>query len=266
MNIIAINGYKSFIAENFINKYKKKYKFIHYKKDVNNFKEFKKFATKNKFSHFIFFAGLNRQKCLLNKTNCLKTNFLSVKNTVDHFNTLNNKPSFIFISTSHIYRKSKTNLKEITKPKPNNLYAKLKLRSENYIKKNYSKYCILRLFNVYGENQPKGFFIPDMISKVKKKQKIIIDKSVRDFVHVDEISNIINFVIKKNIFSVVNAGSGRGCTLKNIIDKISKKINIKPNVIVNKATSKIVSDMSFLRSLGYKPKKNINGNFNIKVN
>ena len=266
MNIIAINGYKSFIAENFINKYKKKYKFIHYKKNINNFKEFKKFVTKNKFSHFIFFAGLNRKKCLLNKTNCLKTNFLSVKNTVDHFNTLSNKPSFIFISTSHIYGKSKNNLKEITKPKPNSLYAKLKLRSENYIKKNYSKYCILRLFNVYGENQPKDFFIPDMINKVKKKQKITIDKSVRDFIHVDEVSNIINFVIKKNIFSIVNAGSGRGCTLKNIIDKISKKINIKPNVIVNKATSKIVSDMSFLRSLGYKPKKNINGNFNIKVN
>ena len=265
MNIIAINGYKSFIAENFINKYKKKYKFIHYKKDINNFKEFKKFVTKNKFSHFIFFAGLNRKKCLLDKTNCLKTNFLSVKNTVDHFNTLNNKPSFIFISTSHIYGKSKNNLKEITKPKPISLYAKLKLRSENYIKKNYSKYCILRLFNVYGENQPKGFFIPDMISKVKKKQKIIIDKSVRDFVHVDEISNIINFVIKKNIFSVVNAGSGRGCTLKNIIDKISKKINIKPIVIVNKTTSKIIADMSLLRSLGYKPKKNINGHFNLKI-
>ena len=26
----------------------------------------------------------------------------------------------------------------------------------------------LRLFNVYGENQPKEFFIPDMINKVKK--------------------------------------------------------------------------------------------------
>ena len=145
------------------------------------------------------------------------------------------------------------------------LRTKVAFEAIEFIKKNYSKYCILRLFNVYGENQPKGFFIPDMISKVKKKQKIIIDKSVRDFVHVDEISNIINFVIKKNIFSVVNAGSGRGCTLKNIIDKISKKINIKPIVIVNKTTSKIIADMSLLRSLGYKPKKNINGHFNLKI-
>ena len=265
MNTIVVNGYKSFVAKNFINQYNKKYKIIHYKKDVNNFREFKEFVDKNKFSYFIFFAGLNRQKCSLDKAKCLKTNYLSVKNTIDYFNTLNNKPSFIFISTSHIYRKSKTNLKEITKPKPNNLYAKLKLRSENYIKKNYSKYCILRLFNVYGENQPKGFFIPDMISKVKKKQKIIIDKSVRDFVHVDEISNIINFVIKKNIFSIVNAGSGKGLSLKYIISKISKKINMKPVVIVNKTISKIVADMSFLRLYGYKPKKNINGHFNLKI-
>ena len=51
MHIIAINGYKSFIAKNFIKKYKKKYKIIHYKKDINNLKEFKKFSIKNKFSH-----------------------------------------------------------------------------------------------------------------------------------------------------------------------------------------------------------------------
>ena len=261
MSTIAINGYKSFIAENFINQYKKKYKFIHYKKDVNNFRELKKFATKNKFSHFIFFAGLNREKCLLNKTNCLKTNFLSVKSTVDYFNTLSKKPFFIFISTSHIYGNSKNKLKETTKPKPTNLYAKLKLRSENYIRKNYSKYCILRLFNVYGKNQPLGFFIPDIINKIKKKQTITINKSVRDFIHEDEVSNIINFIIKNKIFSIVNAGSGKGRSLKYIINKIKKKDSIKPKIIDTKIPSKIVADMSLLKSFGYKPKKNINDSF-----
>ena len=202
MHIIAINGYKSFIAKNFIKKYKKKYKIIHYKKDINNLKEFKKFSIKNKFSHFIFFAGLNRQKCSVDKSKCLKTNFLSVKDTVNYFNTLSDRPHLIFISTSHVYGSSKKNLKEVSNPKPKNLYAKLKLRSENYIKKNYSKYCILRLFNVYGKDQPQGFFIPDMIDKIKKKQKIIIDKSVRDFVHVDEVSSIINFIIKEHTLNL----------------------------------------------------------------
>ena len=260
MHIIAINGYKSFIAKNFIKKYKKKYKIIHYKKDINNLKEFKKFSIKNKFSHFIFFAGLNRQKCSVDKSKCLKTNFLSVKDTVNYFNTLSDRPHLIFISTSHVYGSSKKNLKEVSNPKPKNLYAKLKLRSENYIKKNYSKYCILRLFNVYGKDQPQGFFIPDMIDKIKKKQKIIIDKSVRDFVHVDEVSSIINFIIKKNMFSVFNAGSGIGHSLRYVINKIGKKIKAKPIISLNKTSSKIVADMSLLKSFGYKSKKLNNAN------
>jgi len=53
--------------------------------------------------------------------------------------------------------------------------------------------------------------------------------------------------------------------LKYIISKISKKINIKPIVIVNKTISKIVADISFLRLSGYKPKKNTNGHFNLKI-
>ena len=255
MNTIVVNGYKSFVAKNFINQYNKKYKIIHYKKDVNNFREFKEFVDKNKFSYFIFFAGLNRQKCSLDKAKCLKTNYLSVKNTIDYFNKLNNKPFFIFISTSHIYGNSKKKLKETTRPKPKNLYAKLKLRSELYLKKNYDRHCILRLFNVYGQNQPLGFFIPDIIDKIKKKEIIKIDKSIRDFIHVDEVSNIINFIIKKNILSTINVGSGKGYPLKFIINKISKKNNIKPKVVGSKIPSKIVADMTFLKSFGYKKKK-----------
>ena len=255
MNTIVVNGYKSFVAKNFINQYNKKYKIIHYKKDVNNFREFKEFVDKNKFSYFIFFAGLNRQKCSLDKAKCLKTNYLSVKNTIDYFNKLNNKPYFIFISTSHVYGNSKKKLKETTKPKPKNLYAKLKLRSELYLKKNYDRHCILRLFNVYGQNQPLGFFIPDIISKLKKKEEIKIDKAIRDFIHVDEVSNIINFIIKKNILSTINVGSGKGYPLKFIINKISKKNNIKPKVVYSKVSSKIVADMTLLKSFGYKKKK-----------
>ena len=239
---------------------KKNIKLFITKKTLIILKSLKNFPLKINFLILFFFAGLNRQKCSVDKSKCLKTNFLSVKDTVNYFNTLSDRPHLIFISTSHVYGSSKKNLKEVSNPKPKNLYAKLKLRSENYIKKNYSKYCILRLFNVYGKGQPQGFFIPDMIDKIKKKQKIIIDKSVRDFVHVDEVSNIINFIIKKNMFSVFNAGSGIGHSLRYVINKIGKKIKAKPIISLNKTSSKIVADMSLLKSFGYKSKKLNNAN------
>ena len=69
------------------------------------------------------------------------------------------------------------------------------------------------------------------------------------------MSNIINFIIKKNILSTINVGSGKGYSLKFIINKIGKKNNIKPKVVGSKVPSEIVADMTFLKSFGYKQKK-----------
>ena len=86
-------------------------------------------------------------------------------------------------------------LKETSKTNPRNTYAKLKLKSENYIKRNYKNYTILRLFNVYGPNQSKSYFIPDIKEKIINGKIINIDKSVRDFILVSEVSRVIKFII-----------------------------------------------------------------------
>ena len=256
MNVIAINGYNSFIGKNYLKSYKAKYKIIHYKKDINNKKEFLKFVKRNKFTHFIYFAALSREKCDLNRNLCKKTNYISVKSTIDIFNLLKNKPKLIFISSSHVYGASLHKLSEKSKLKPRSLYAKLKLKSENYIRKNYSNYTILRIFNVYGNNQPKGYFIPDMIHKIKKNFEIKINKSIRDYIHVNEISRIINFIIKKKISGTLNVGTGRGVSLNFLINQISKKYKFKTFVKTSKIKDKIVADISLLKSYKYKFKYN----------
>jgi UDP-glucose 4-epimerase len=256
MKIIAINGYKSFIGKYFYQQNNKKIKIINFKKDINDIKELKKFIRKSKITHFIHFAGLSRHKCNKKKSECLKTNYMSIKSIINFFNTLQKKPIFIFISSSHVYGHSKKKLDEKSKTNPLSLYAKLKLKSENYIKKNYSKYSILRLFNVYGENQPNNFFISDMIKKIKNKEIIKIDNSSRDFIHVSEVSNIIYYIIINEILTTINIGTGKGKTLKYIISKITKKIGIKPLVNLSKKTTNIVANISFLKSQGYKFKNN----------
>ena len=118
MKGIIINGYKGFIAKNFISKFKSKYKILRYKKDINDIELFKKFIYRKKFTHLIYFAGLSRKKCISCKKECLQTNFLSIKKTIDLLNTLSLKPVFIFISSSHVYGHSKYRLKETSKLKP----------------------------------------------------------------------------------------------------------------------------------------------------
>lgn len=256
MNVVVINGYNSFIGKNYLKLFKDRYKIIHYKKNINNKSELLKFVKKNKFTHFIHFAALSREKCDLNKKLCKKTNYISVKYVVDTFNLLKKKPKLIFISTSHVYSASPKKLHEKSKLKPGSFYAKLKLKSEEYIRKNYSNYTILRIFNVYGKNQPKGYFIPDMIDKIKKKIEIQVNKSVRDYIHVNEVSRIINFIIKKKITGTLNVGTGRGVSLNFLIKQISKKFKFKTVVKTTKIEDKIIADISLLKSNKYKFKYN----------
>ena len=257
MKTIVINGYKGFIATNYFKKYKKVNKIIHYKKDVNKKYEFKKFVQKIKPTHFIHFAGLSRVKCINNKVQCLKTNYQSIKYIIKQLNTLEHKPHFIFISTCHVYGPSKKKLKENSKLRPIDLYGKLKLKSENFIRKNYRNYCILRLFNVHGKNPPKGIFFTDMLIKLKRFEKITINDSTRDYIDVNEVSKIIHFVIKNNINNTLNVGSGIEYKLKEVLKILMKKHKInKHKIVINKNKDKIVAQISLLKNIGYKSKKN----------
>lgn len=256
MRVIAINGYKSFIGKNFVRKYKKKYKIIHYKKNINNYKNFNLFIKKNNFDFFIHFASLSRHNCEKNKILCQKTNFEAVKKIIKNLNTLKKKPLFIFISSSYVYESSKNKLRENSKVNPTTLYGSLKLRCENYIMNKYKNYCILRLFNIYGKDQPSTFFIPDIIEKIKKKQLIELNKSIRDYIHVNDVIKIIDFVVKNNVNSILNVGSGKSTSLNFLLNKISKKLKIKPILKINKKQDKFVASIQKLRKIGYLNKIN----------
>ena len=252
MKQICITGYNSFIGKNFYKKYKKRLKILPYRKNINNLTDIKKFIKNRKITHLVHFAGLSRVKCELNKIECTNTNYNSIKKIIDYLNNIDNKPHFIFISTSHVYKYSKTKIKEKSKTDPKSKYAKLKLKSENYIKKNYKKYTILRLFNVYGPNQSKNYFIPDIKEKIKKGEIINIDQSIRDFIHVSEVSKVIKFIIYNNIINTINVGSGKGFSLLKIVKYLSKKMNKKPILQLKNKKTKLVADISLLKSYGFK--------------
>ena len=120
---------------------------------------------------------------------------------------------------------------------------------------------ILRVFNIYGPNQPKGYFFSDIQEKIKNKQKIYINNSYRDFIHVNEVSRFLNFSIKKNLKGILNLGSGKSFSLQKIIKMISNKLK-KPCIITKyNKTDKIVSSNNIIRKIGYKIKNE--KNFNI---
>jgi len=52
MKIVCIDGFNSYLGQNFYNKYKKKYKIVRFKSDINNIKELENFIDKKRY-HFL---------------------------------------------------------------------------------------------------------------------------------------------------------------------------------------------------------------------
>ena len=168
---------------------------------------------------------------------------------------------FIFLSTSHVYKSTNNKINENFEIKPSNIYGNYKLKSENYIRKHLKDFLILRVFNIYGPNQPKGYFFSDIQEKIKNKQEIFINNSYRDFIHVNEFSRFINFSLKKNLKGIFNLGSGKSFSLQMIIKMLSNKLKIPCKITKYNKTDKIVSSNSLIRKIGYKIKNE--KNFNI---
>lgn len=257
MKIVCIDGFNSYLGQNFYNKYKKNYKIIKFKSDINNIKELENFINKKKISVFIRFAGLSRSNCEKNQKKCYRTNYEANKKFVNYIKT--KKIKFIFLSTSHVYKSTNKKINENFKIKPSNIYGNYKLKSENYIRKHLKDFLILRVFNIYGPNQPRGYFFSDIQEKIKNKQEIFINNSYRDFIHVNEVSRFINFALNKKLNGIFNVGSGKSYKLSSIIKMISEKMKIKPNLLIKKKIDKLVSDNTIIKNKGFivKNEKNL---------
>ena len=178
----------------------------------------------------------------------------------------------IYTSSSSVYGliRNKIKLKEHHN---RGSYAALKLASESIIK-NFCidkkiKLCICRVFNMYGKNDT--FSILNKLYAVKRNNsKILIynnGKSIRDFIHIDDIITIYSSILKKpNIFEIYDIGTGKGLSVMEIVNKL--EIN-KNNIILKKKTIdeipiSIANNQDITKKIFKKKFKNVEDYFNIK--
>ena len=150
----------------------------------------------------------------------------------------------IYTSSSSVYglKDIKINLKDNSN---RNIYAAFKFSTEflikNFCEKNYISFAICRLFNMYGGND-KFSVILKLQTAIQKNQKIIIfnnGKSIRDYIHIDDVVTVYERLIKKKIDSALfDVGTGKGVSLIELIKKLNFK---KKNIIYEKKTVTEVS-------------------------
>lgn len=158
---------------------------------------------------------------------------------------------YIYISTPEVFGSSQSKVSENQKLfNPTTPYATSKLSAE-FLFKNYNKNykfpsIIARFSNFYGPAQPLHRLIPKVIMSIKKKKKFPLEgdgSSKRCFIHEKDFCEGIYKLIKlgksglsyhfsdENIFSV-----------KDIIKKICKLMNVQLNAIIKRDNERIGKD------------------------
>lgn len=237
-------------------------KFICFKGDIRNKIKISSWIQKNNFDALIHLAAIVPIKVVnKNKKKAYNVNYIGTKNIVDCLISSNIK-WFFFSSTSHVYESTKKKIKETSKVSPISYYGKTKYLAEKYIIKKLlhtkTKYCIGRIFSTSNNNQKQNYLIPDLNKKIKKVKKLIKLNDLnhyRDFISMEDISEIIYLLLNKKYQGIINLGSGKPTFLKDIAQKISQKFKKKIYFDDNKNTTFLIANNNQLKKI-YKKKLN----------
>ena len=169
----------------------------------------------------------------------------------------------IFASSASIYGNSKVFTEDQVNPE--SFYAFTKWRAENFgIEKYPNNFYSLRFFNVFGARESYKGNMASPIYKglnTKEKEVEIFQKSnmARDFIHVDDICEIIWFFMTNDVAGgVYNAGTGIASKWVDVAEEIKKYKNFEikvfdylPENLKNNYQYYTCADLTKLRSVGF---------------
>lgn len=181
--------------------------------------------------------------------------------------------NFLFTSSGAVYKPSLYPHKEKGPLKPIDIYGLSKKTAEEIIKfygkTTNLKFVILRVFNVYGSNNPNPHIIPRLLSQIKKTNRIRVGRldTFRDYIYInDVIEALIKILKSRKGFnnSIYNIGTGKkysGHSLIKIINQITGKriFAYRDKNLMREIDRKVlVSDITkFSKIYPWKPKYNI---------
>lgn len=243
----------------------KKYKLNCFKGNITKKNELKKWFKNNEFDSLIHLAALvPTYKVVANQQLAKNVNILGTRNIIDEVNKKGSIKWVFFSSTAHVYEYQNKQVNENSKKLPFSLYGKTKLSGEKIILKNIKKdkkICIARIFSLTSASQDTSFFLPSIIKKIKKSNKIEGNfNQYRDFIHLDDVVEAIILLLSKKKFGVYNIASGKKIEFEKLIKKIcyylKKKIEIN-NKIVKNQKSLFGNISKITKEIKWKPKRTI---------
>ena len=167
---------------------------------------------------------------------------VKVLDYIKHNNLDINK--IIYTSSSSVYGNNIL-CHEQDELKPLNLHASLKISNEKIIEKfcveNRIDYTITRIFNMYGGDDNFSI-ISKIINSYKNDELLTIvnnGNSIRDFIHIYDVVMIYKVLLEVKNINAINIGTGKGTSLRNIIDFLQNRDLILKTATISREELKI---------------------------
>tara|TARA_B100000941_G_scaffold231045_1_gene173453 strand:+ start:41 stop:820 length:780 start_codon:yes stop_codon:yes gene_type:complete len=235
---VLIVGIESLIGSHIKRKFSKKFKIYgtSYKKNKLNKKTFflnlknpnLNIIKKKKFDIILMCAGKNNLKyCQKNYKKAYKINYIGIKKIFEK--AIKENIFIVFISSNVVFSGKKKFYKVSDKPSPKSNYGKLKLRIENFLKKQPKRsFCILRLTKIYSKNVG---IIYNWKKKMNLKQKIHLNCSFKiSPLAIENISKYLFKIIIKKKNGIYHLSNKKEFTLKEFLNE---KIGEYKNLVIN---------------------------------
>jgi nucleoside-diphosphate-sugar epimerase len=232
-------------------------------------KDLKKSIDDFKPDYIINLAAYGNHYDQQDETQIVNANIVGLFNLLEATKDVPYK-GFINISSSSVYGTKDCPMSEDMTLDTDTFYGASKVAGEYLVRafvKKYQKPIVnVRPFSVYGENEADHRFIPTVIRAIKNKETIKLDPyPMHDWIYVKDFVDAVFSIMHKAEDikgKAVNVGMGTQYSNKEILEKIEWVLNDKTEVeIVDSQRSydanSWVSDITYLESLGIKPKTNI---------
>lgn len=167
-----------------------------------------------------------------------KVNILGLLNVLESCRK-NNIKKIIFTSASSLVGiPNSDKVSENHSAFPKTAYGITKLASEHYLRLYHElyeiNYIVFRFFNIYGPHQKNGL-IPTLCNRINNDEPLTVfgkGDQIRDYVFIEDVISFFDEAISssKGDNEIFNMGTGKGTTIKEIIEILSKTLETKPKI------------------------------------
>ncbi len=161
---------------------------------------------------------------------CIALNTKGIQNIVNAVKKSGNY--LIHLSTVSVYGSSSV-VTEESSVNPESAYGSIKYFAEYQISQNLINYAILRVSNLYGQEQTKGILGYILRSFYDNEKSLFFNNDgslKRYYLHIDDLSSIIKLVLTKKIEGIYNIIGNDFLTIKQLVALCERALDYSFNV------------------------------------